>query len=93
MSGRISGAAEKYGVVCPRCKSREIWKVGFRPTAAGRMDAFKCTVCAHSFYKGQPGTNAPAKRVKTAKAKIAGAKPSNGKGKFTKVEPVITEVK
>ena len=46
----------KYGVKCPKCQSREIWKIGFVPTVAGRKDRFKCTHCAHSFYRGQPGT-------------------------------------
>jgi len=46
----------KYGVKCPKCQSREIWKIGFVPTREGRKDRFKCTHCAHSFYKGQPGT-------------------------------------
>lgn len=56
--GRISGAAAKYGVKCPKpkCGSREIWKVGFVPTGEGRKERFKCTMCAHTFYKGQPGT-------------------------------------
>ena len=46
----------KYGVKCPKCGSTQIWKVGFVPTTSGRKDRFKCTVCGHSFYKGQPGT-------------------------------------
>ena len=55
-STRISPAAAKYGVKCPKCSSREIWKVGFVPVGGGRKDRFKCTMCAASFYKGQPGT-------------------------------------
>ena len=56
MTGKINPTAAKYGVKCPKCGSREIWKVGFVPVAGGRKDRFKCTVCAASFYKGQPGT-------------------------------------
>lgn len=55
-STRISTAAAKYGVKCPKCGSREIWKTGFVPTKGGRKERFKCTVCAASFYKGQPKT-------------------------------------
>ena len=54
----------KYGVKCPKCHSQEIWKTGFVPTLEGRKDRFKCTRCARSFYKGQPGTS-----VKTGKKK------------------------
>lgn len=46
----------KYGVKCPKCRTQEIWKVGYMPTKAGRKDRFKCTRCATTFYKGQPGT-------------------------------------
>ncbi len=66
--GRISGAAAKYGVKCPKCSSREIWKVGFVPTGEGRKDRFKCTMCAHTFYKGQPGTVVGKTKSKKKKA-------------------------
>ena len=46
----------KYGVKCPSCGSTSIWKVGWTPSKEGRKDRFKCTVCATTFYKGQPGT-------------------------------------
>jgi transposase-like protein len=59
----------KYGVKCPKCQSQSVWKVGFVPTAKGRKDRFKCTVCAHTFYKGQPGTTA---RVSKSRKKKAG---------------------
>lgn len=49
-------AKNKYGLKCSQCGSTQIWKTGFVPTIGGRKDRFKCTVCAHSFYKGQPGT-------------------------------------
>ena len=48
----------KYGVKCPKCNSKQIWKVGFQPTKEGRKDRFKCTKCAHTFYRGQKGTTA-----------------------------------
>lgn len=48
----------KYGLKCPKCHTQEIWKVGYIPTIHGRKDRFKCTRCAHTFYKGQPGTMA-----------------------------------
>lgn len=63
---RVSAAASKYGVKCPKCKSREIWKVGFVPVAGGRKDRFKCTVCATSFYRGQPKTAVGGGRKKKA---------------------------
>ena len=46
----------KYGVKCPKCSSVEVWKVGFIPSREGRKARFKCTVCAHTFYKGMPGS-------------------------------------
>jgi transposase-like protein len=65
----------KYRVKCPKCQSTEIWKVGFVPTIKGRKDRFKCTRCAHTFYKGQPGTAAVkvgAERKPRVKKKKAG---------------------
>ncbi len=46
----------KYGVKCSRCGATHVWKMGFVPTKGGRKARFKCTECAHTFYKGQPGT-------------------------------------
>ena len=58
----------KYGVKCPKCQSQQVWKVGFVPTVGGRKDRFKCTVCAHTFYKGQPGTTVKASGGRKKKA-------------------------
>ena len=86
----MEGKGNKYGVKCPRCQNRQVWKVGFIPTVGGRKDRFKCTVCAHTFYKGQPGTivakHKPKTKVKSVVKDKAVAKPK------AKVEPKINGV-
>ena len=62
----------KYGVKCPKCGSTAIWKVGFVPTREGRKDRFKCTECAYTFYKGQPGTLVSGAKTKPRTKRKAG---------------------
>ena len=62
----------KYGVKCPKCGSTEIWKIGYVPTREGRKDRFKCTMCAHTFYKGQPGSVVGERKKGSGRKKKAG---------------------
>ena len=52
----MSVSINKYGVKCPRCGTKKVWKTGFVPLVSGRKIKFKCTECGHGFYKGQPGS-------------------------------------
>ena len=58
-----------YGLQCPKCKSKDIWSVGFIPTSEGRKARFKCTWCATSFYKDAPGALVPVKKVRKPRIK------------------------
>lgn len=78
---KISKASRELGVKCPKCGGREIWRCGFYPYVSGRRLRFKCTVCAHSFNEGVPGSVVGGKRPKTV------APSPVGKVKSTKSEP------
>lgn len=60
----------KYGLKCPECGSVQIWKSGYVPTREGRKDRFKCTVCAHSFYKEPPVVEVVEKPKRKKKAVV-----------------------
>jgi transposase-like protein len=53
-------------IKCPKCGSRAVWNYGYIPTREGKKQRYKCTDCAHSFYKTKEST------VRTRTKKKAG---------------------
>jgi transposase-like protein len=52
-------------MICPRCRSTDIWKKGLTPTRKGPKVRYMCTKCGTSFYKSTAGK--PAGKVKKDK--------------------------
>ncbi len=42
-------------MICPRCRSTEIWLKGTYPTRKGPKVRYLCTKCGTSFYKNTAG--------------------------------------